>query len=365
MNILIPMAGLGSRFSLKGYDKPKPLIDVDGKTMIERSIETIDLRGQYIFVVRKYEFEKYNHILIQLLKNITNKPIIITVDHDTDGATSTCLLAKEHINNNEPLVITNCDQILKCSITKFTENALKNDVDGSIITYPSDDEKNSFAKVDNGVVTEVAEKKKISRSALVGVHYWKKGSDFVRSAEKLIEHKDKTKNEYYIAPTYNELIKEGKKISAYYVLEEDYISLGSPEELKTYIGKKNEYNIDKPKTILCDLDGTILKHSHSFSKVMSSDPVLLDGIKDKFDEWDSRGHKIIIMTGRKESVREKTENDLRNLGLCWDQLIMNVGNGTRILINDKLADRSPDRAISVNIKVDSGFKDVDWEKMGL
>ena len=159
--------------------------------------------------------------------------------------------------------------------------------------------------------------------------------------------------------------ESGKRIRNYHFDKGQYHSLGSPEDYKNYLGKQREYNHNKPKTIICDLDGTILKHAHRFSAVMNNKPELLPGVLEKFDEWDSSGHKIILMTGRKESARELTEKHLKELGLCWDQLIMNVGNGPRILINDKLTKHSPDRAISINVEVDKGFETINWEEIGI
>jgi len=125
------------------------------------------------------------------------------------------------------------------------------------------------------------------------------------------------------------------------------------------------YLNNRPKTIICDIDGTILKHSHSFSAVAENEPILLPGVAEKFNAWDSLNYRIILMTGRKESARELTEMHLKKLGLCWDVLVMNAGNGQRVLINDKLNNFSPDRALCVNVKVDEGFKNIDWEKVGL
>lgn len=365
INILIPMAGEGSRFKIKGYDTPKPLIKVGDKLMIEKAIETLDIKGQYIFVVRKYENEEHNFLLKETLNKMVDNPIIYQVDHLTEGATATCLIAKEIINNEESLIITNCDQVLDWSSTDFL-NSIDETDDGVVITYNSNSPKNSYIKLDErGLGLKLAEKDPISELALIGLHYWKRGKDFVSSAEELIDRENKSGNEYYIAPTYNILIEEGKKIKNYHFDKGQYHSLGSPEDYKNYLGKQREYNYNKPKTIVCDLDGTILKHSHRFSAVVNNEPQLLPGVREKFDEWDSTGHKIILMTGRKESARELTERSLKELGLCWDQLIMNVGNGARILINDKLNKWSPDRAVGVNIEVDSGFDDTDWEKIGL
>ena len=365
MNILIPMAGEGSRFRLKGYDRPKPLIKVGNKLMVELAIETLDIEGQYIFVTRKYENEEHNILLRETLEKAVKNPIIYEIDYLTDGATATCLIAKEIINSDEPLIITNCDQALDWSSQDFLDSITDSD-DGVVVTYDSNSSKNSYIKVDeNGLGLELAEKNPISNLALIGLHYWKSGRDFVSSAEEMIDRKNKSGNEYYIAPTYNILIEDGKNIKSYHFEKGQYHSLGSPEDYKNYLGKQREYNHNKPKTIICDLDGTILKHSHRFSVVASSEPELLSGVIEKFDEWDSIGHKIILMTGRKESARELTERHLKELGLCWDQLIMNVGNGPRILINDKLQKNAPDRAVGVNVEVDKGFEIIDWEEKGL
>lgn len=364
MNILIPMAGAGSRFQIKGFDTPKPLIKIGNETLIEKAVSTLGIPGQYIFVTRKYDNESYNSELHNVLNKIAPGCKIYEIDYLTDGATATCLIAKEMINNDKPLIITNCDQALDWDAKEFLDGLT--DLDGSVVTYTSDNPKNSFIKLnEDGYAINIAEKQPISDTALIGLHYWKRGKDFVKSAENMITHQIKSKNEYYIAPTYNELIEKGFKIASYHIDKNQYISLGSPEDVTIYMGKQNEYNPKKLKTILCDIDGTILKHGHKFSAVAVDDPKLLPGVREKFDAWDSLNYRIILMTGRKESARELTESHLRQLGLCWDLLIMNAGNGPRVLINDKLHKHSPDRSISVNVEVDKGFVNTDWEKIGL
>lgn len=130
-------------------------------------------------------------------------------------------------------------------------------------------------------------------------------------------------------------------------------------------GKVAEFYSEKPKTIICDIDGTILKHLHKFSDVSFIDAELLDGVQAKFNEWDSLNHKIILMTARKESAREMTEKDLKGLGIMWDHLIMGVNGGVRVLINDKLQPEDPDRSVGINVITNEGFESIDWEKFGL
>lgn len=130
-------------------------------------------------------------------------------------------------------------------------------------------------------------------------------------------------------------------------------------------GKQAEFYSVKPKTIICDIDGTILKHLHKFSDLNKNAPKALEGVVDKFNEWDSLNHKIVLMTARKESAREMTEKHLRDLGFMWDHLIMGMSGGVRVLINDKLEDSDSDRALAVNVKTNSGFNNVFWEELGL
>jgi hydroxymethylpyrimidine pyrophosphatase-like HAD family hydrolase len=140
---------------------------------------------------------------------------------------------------------------------------------------------------------------------------------------------------------------------------------GEIKRMSNPVGKQAEFYSIKPKTIICDLDGTILNHFHRFSDLNKFDPELLSGVKNKFDEWDSLNHKIILMTARKESARKMTEEHLRQLGIPWDQLIMGVFGGERILINDKLLEEDTDRAIAINVITNKGFENINWKDMGL
>jgi hydroxymethylpyrimidine pyrophosphatase-like HAD family hydrolase len=132
-----------------------------------------------------------------------------------------------------------------------------------------------------------------------------------------------------------------------------------------YLGKVKEFYTEKPKTIFCDIDGTIIKHAHMFSEISKHKSEALAGVVAKFNEWDAKGHKVILTTARKESARQGTEKALEELGLSWDLLIMGVTSGTRVLINDKLNRRDPDRAIAVSLITDEGFISEDWSKYGL
>lgn len=346
------MAGLGTRFAEEGFSLPKPLIEVNGKTLIEHSVESLNINGNYIFITRDYG--DYNSVLSQKLKKLKPNSTEIKIDKPTRGSTETCLYAEQLINNNEELIITNCDQILEWNSNKFLASIILAACDGMIITHPSNNPKHSYAIVDmDDYVLSVHEKNPVSNNALIGVHYWAKGRDFVYSARSLLNH---TKGECYISETYNFLIGAGKKIKNYRIQDNEYISLGTPYDVNVYIGKIKEFFTNKPKTIFCDIDGTILKHAHRYSDLKDGQE-LLDGVLDKFNEWDSQGFRIILCTARKESAREMTEKHLKSLGICWDILLMGIGGGVRVLINDKLTESSPDRAIAINLITDKGFKE--------
>ena len=232
LNILIPMAGAGSRFEKAGYTFPKPLIDVNGKPMIQVVIENLNIKANYIYIVQKSHREKYN--LDTLLNLITPNCKIVEVDGLTEGAASTALLAKEYINNDKPLFFSNSDQFVEWDSNEFMYKMNETNADGGIVSFTATHPKWSFSKIDeNGLVTEVAEKNPISDIATVGYYWWKNGSDFVKYAEQMIDRGLRINNEFYVCPVFNEAIKDNKEIRTFDV--EKMWGLGTPEDLKHYL----------------------------------------------------------------------------------------------------------------------------------
>ena len=232
LNVLIPMAGAGSRFQQAGYTFPKPLIDVNGKPMIQVVVENLNIDANFIFVVQKEHREKYN--LDTLLNLITPNCKIVEVDGLTEGAACTALLAKDYINNENPLFFANSDQFVEWDSTEFMYKMNETDADGGIVSFRATHPKWSFAKVsEDGFVTEVAEKNPISDIATVGYYYWKHGSDFVKYAEQMIERDIRVNNEFYVCPVFNQAIEDGKQIRTYDIPK--MWGLGTPEDLKYYI----------------------------------------------------------------------------------------------------------------------------------
>jgi len=233
LNVLVPMAGAGSRFANAGYTFPKPLIEVHGKPMIQVVVENLNMEANYIFIVQKDHYEKYN--LKYLLNLIAPDCKIVQVDGVTEGAACTTLLAKEFIDNDSHLIIANSDQYIdwNSNETMYAFNA--DSVDGGILTFHSTHPKWSYAKLDeqSGFVSEIAEKKVISSHATVGVYYWNKGSNYVKYAEQMIDKNIRVNNEFYVAPVYNEAIADGNKIRIKDV--SGMWGIGTPEDLKYFL----------------------------------------------------------------------------------------------------------------------------------
>ena len=232
LNVLIPMAGAGSRFEEAGYALPKPLIDVNGKPMIQVAVENLSIEANYIFIVQKSHKEKYN--LDSVLNLIAPNCKIVEVDGITEGAACTTLLAAEYINDDKPLLMANSDQFVEWSPSKFFRKMQERDLDGGILSFCATHPKWSFAKVDeNGRVTEVAEKRPISNCATAGVYYWKKGGDYVEYANQMIEKDIRTNNEFYVCPVFNEAIGDNKHVGVFNI--EKMWGLGTPEDLTYYL----------------------------------------------------------------------------------------------------------------------------------
>jgi beta-phosphoglucomutase-like phosphatase (HAD superfamily)/dTDP-glucose pyrophosphorylase len=235
LNVLIPMAGAGSRFEKAGYTFPKPLIDVNGEPMIKVVTDNLNIEANFIYIVQKSHREKYN--LDTLLNLISPNCKIVEVDGLTEGAACTTLLAKELIDSSNPLIIANSDQYIEWDSNEFMYKMNETNADGGIVTFQSTHPKWSFAKIDeNGFVTEVAEKNPISDIATVGVYFWKHGSDYVKFAEEMINKNIRVNNEFYVCPVFNQAIANCKKIKTFNIKK--MWGIGTPEDLNYYLENK-------------------------------------------------------------------------------------------------------------------------------
>lgn len=237
INIVIPMAGAGSRFAQAGYKKPKPFIDVDGKPMIVRVLENLAYPdARYILIARKEHMVAEAELVRQIEREFN--AIFIPIKKLTEGTACTVLYARQYINNDDPLLIANSDQIVDIRIADFFDDCRQRHLDGSILTFIDEhrDPKWSFAKLnEKQLVTEVQEKKAISEYATVGIYLYSKGSDFVDAAIDMFIERDRVNNEYYTCPTYNYAITGGKKIGIYNIDLAAMHGIGTPEDLQAYL----------------------------------------------------------------------------------------------------------------------------------
>jgi len=232
INVLIPMAGEGSRFKAAGFDLPKPLIDVNGISMIEKVYRNIGIDAHYIFIAQKKDIDKYK--IKEHLSKFCSDFTLIEQDGKLDGAAKSCLLAKNIINDDSPILIANSDQYVEWNSNFVVGQFINSGVDGAILTFDSVDTKWSYAKNnEHGVVSAVAEKNVISNNATCGIYYWKRGSDFVRYAEQMIKKQIKTNNEFYVCPVFNEAIEDEKIIVIHKV--DAMHGLGTPDDLKLFL----------------------------------------------------------------------------------------------------------------------------------
>jgi len=243
INIVIPMAGMGTRFVAAGYTAPKPLIDVLGKPMIEMVIDNLKLNCQFrfIFICQR------NHFIEYRLENVFNRALgdrwgVVLLDVVTEGAACTVLAADNEIEDNTPVLIANSDQLIDINFNNFIDFANQLKVDGLIMTFPADDPKWSYAKLDErGFVVEVAEKKVISGHATTGVYFFSSGRTLKKYARQMIQRDIRVNNEFYVAPIYNEMIQAGMEIKIWEIESKLMHGIGTPDDLTQYFLLHNRY----------------------------------------------------------------------------------------------------------------------------
>lgn len=240
LNVLIPLAGKGSRFSDAGYIFPKPLIEINGKPMIQVVIENLNIKANYIFIIQKEHDEKYN--LKKVLEILKPNCKVVYTESLTEGAACTTLLAKEFIDNEHPLLIANSDQFINWDQNEAMYYFTTTEADGGILTFESSHPKWSYARLDDsGMVDLVAEKEPISKNATVGVYYWKHGADYVKYTNQMIDSNKRVNNEFYVCPVYNEAINDGKKILIKNI--DKMWGIGTPEDLNYFLSSYDTQNI--------------------------------------------------------------------------------------------------------------------------
>ena len=237
LQIIIPMAGLGSRFSNAGYAKPKPFIDVLGMTMIERVMDNLKVPNARFILLARAEHMLAEPDLVNVLE-ARGDVTFLPVDRVTEGAACTVLLARGLINRDAPMLIANCDQIVDFNCAAFIENAQNRRLDGSVLVFRDvhRDPKWSFARTsDRGLVEEVREKVAISELATVGLYYFGTAQLFFDSALDMIALNERVNGEFYVCPVYNYLIKFKKKIGVFEIDASAMHGTGTPADLSAYV----------------------------------------------------------------------------------------------------------------------------------
>ncbi len=235
INILIPMAGRSLYFSENEYPFPKPLIEIGEKTMIEHVIQNLTSVGkdiQFIFVLCNTDCRKFH--LDSSLNIITNYQCrIVRLNNETRGAACSALMAINHIGNDDPLIIANADQLFDDSLSDLI--AQLQQADAGVVTFESVHPRWSYVRLDKEqFVVETAEKRPISRDAIAGLYYFRRGNDFVEAAMRSIQKDSSVEGNFYIAPTLNELILQGKKIRVAKIEAKRYHTFYTSQKIKEY-----------------------------------------------------------------------------------------------------------------------------------
>ena len=238
LNIIIPMAGAGSRFAQAGYKDPKPLIPIHGIPMIRAVIENLkpNVSHRFIFICQKEHVKTYG--LADKFKQWAPNSVIIELEGITEGAACTVLTAQSLIDSDEPLMIANSDQYVDADIDDYLNKMASDELDGVIMTMKANDPKWSFAGMgSDGLVTRVVEKEVISDEATVGIYNFRKGCDFVAGAKEMIQKDERVNGEFYVAPVYNQLISDGQKIGVFNIGSEGrgMYGLGIPSDLNIFL----------------------------------------------------------------------------------------------------------------------------------
>ena len=238
INVLLPAMGKSTFYKDSFF--PKPLYEINGKTMLELIIDdykSLDPK-QYIFVFSEEDCMKFH--LDASAKILTPASQVIKLRNQTAGALCTCLMAIEYINDDTSLIIANSDQIIDVDYRNVVSHFEKQGADAGVITFPNIHPRWSYCRKVSDEVVEVAEKRPLSKDAIAGFYYYKKGSDFVEAAKRALLKQNQLDGQYYISASINEMILMGKKVGYFDIEKRQYKSFYSHAKVKEYEGTCDE-----------------------------------------------------------------------------------------------------------------------------
>jgi dTDP-glucose pyrophosphorylase len=238
MNIIMPMAGAGKRFVETGYTVPKPFIDVNGASMYRKSLGALYSPGDRLIVVTQEDHQPY----FEAEPAYSVQPNKVFLTQKTEGAACSVLAARAFIDNDDPLIILNCDQLVRFDRFNWACLANNSEVDAIVFIFQATGNKWSYARLNEKLqIEQIAEKVEISQWATCGIYWWRHGYQFVEAADKMIAREARVNGEYYVAPTLNELISAGGLVLPFMV--DEMISLGTPEALKDYLAVRQLHDV--------------------------------------------------------------------------------------------------------------------------
>lgn len=239
INILLPSMG-GSLFFKESYF-PKPLIEIQGKTILEIVMDNFNSisGGQMIYVFSQKDCNEFH--LDSSVRILDQKSKVLSLKNQTAGALCTAMITIEYIDNEAPLIIANSDQVIDVDYNKVIDYFKNEQADAGVITFPNIHPRWSYVRLEDNCVIEVAEKRPLSNRAVAGFYYYKHGSEFIEAAKRVILKQNCIDGKYYISSSLNEMVLMGKKVMQYEIGQEQYHSFYSPEKIREYEkGGKNE-----------------------------------------------------------------------------------------------------------------------------